>query len=110
MAAAVAAAHLLCPAPAASPAKPRQQLPTRGRRTPGAKPSRCFPCRASLGPDGSLAMLGAPGPRPAPPMRRPYLREHSCLIFPPPLGRRPLAVVKFLGGAFIGAVPEVTYG
>jgi len=55
-------------------------------------------------------MLGAPGPRPAPPMRRPYLREHSCLIFPPPLGRRPVAVVKFLGGAFIGAVPEVTYG
>ncbi|RLN34946.1 uncharacterized protein C2845_PM03G35540 [Panicum miliaceum] len=109
-AAAAAAAHLLCPAPAASPAKPRQQLPTRGRRTHGAKPSRCFSCRASLGPDDSLAMLGAPGPRPAPPMRRPYLREHSCLIFPPPRGRRPLAVVKFLGGAFIGAVPEVTYG
>ena len=43
-------------------------------------------------------------------MRRPYLREHSCLIFPPPLGRHPVAVVKFLGGAFIGAVPEVTYG
>ncbi|PUZ70819.1 hypothetical protein GQ55_2G266100 [Panicum hallii var. hallii] len=108
--AAAAAAHLLCPAPAASPAKPRQQLPTRSRRTHGAKPSRCFSCRASLGPDGSLAMLGGPGSRPAPPMRRPYLREHSCLIFPPPRGRCPLAVVKFLGGAFIGAVPEVTYG
>lgn len=38
------------------------------------------------------------------------MREHSCLIFPPPRGRRPLAVIKFLGGAFIGAVPEVTYG
>ncbi|CAN6182397.1 unnamed protein product, partial [Urochloa humidicola] len=109
MAAAAAAAHLLCPAPAASPAKPRQ-LPTRGRRTYRAKPSRCFSCRASLGPDGSLAMLGAPSPRPAPPLGRPYLREHSCLIFPPSRGRRPLALIKFLGGAFIGAVPEVTYG
>ncbi|KAL5206203.1 hypothetical protein ABZP36_034412 [Zizania latifolia] len=31
--------------------------------------------------------------------------EHSCFLSPPPLGRCPLAVVKFLGGA----VPEVTY-
>ncbi|CAN6204551.1 unnamed protein product [Urochloa humidicola] len=108
-AAGAAAAHLLCPAPAASPAKP-PQLPTRCRRAHRAEPSRCFSYRASLGPDGSLAMLGAPSPRPAPPMTRPYLREHSCLIFPPPRGRRPLALVKFLGGAFIGAVPEVTYG
>nr|CAB3453478.1 unnamed protein product [Digitaria exilis] len=106
---AAAVAHLLCPAPAAYPTKPRQ-LPTRGRRIHRAKPSRCLSCRAALGPDGSLAVLGVPNPRPAPPMRRPYLREHSCLIFPPPRGRRPLAVVKFLGGAFIGAVPEVTYG
>nr|CAB3457141.1 unnamed protein product [Digitaria exilis] len=106
---AAAVAHLLCPALAAYPTKPRQPT-THGRRIHRAKPSRCLSCRAALGPDGSLAVLGVPNPRPAPPMRRPYLREHSCLIFPPPRGRRPLAVVKFLGGAFIGAVPEVTYG
>ncbi|GAB4839424.1 hypothetical protein Ancab_028946 [Ancistrocladus abbreviatus] len=34
----------------------------------------------------------------------------SCLVIPPPKNSKPLAIVKFLGGAFIGAVPEVTYG
>ncbi|CAD6219097.1 unnamed protein product [Miscanthus lutarioriparius] len=107
----MAAAHLFCSAPAASPAANPRPLPTRGRHAHRAIPSRgFFPCRASLSPDGALAMLGPPSPRTAPPMRKPYLREHSCLIFPPPRGRRPLAVIKFLGGAFIGAVPEVTYG
>jgi hypothetical protein len=126
----MAAAHLFCSAPAAYRAANPRPLATRGRANPAtgtylvlkgvwcscahfprATPSRrFFPCRASLSPDGSLAMLGAPSPRMAPPMRKPYMREHSCLIFPPPRGRRPLAVIKFLGGAFIGAVPEVTYG
>ena len=107
----MAAAHLFCSAPAASPAANPRPLPTRGRNAHRAIPSRgFFPCRASLSPDGSLAVLGPPSPRTAPPMRKPYLREHSCLIFPSPHGRRPLAVIKFLGGAFIGAVPEVTYG
>ncbi|GMH10259.1 hypothetical protein Nepgr_012100 [Nepenthes gracilis] len=33
----------------------------------------------------------------------------SCLIIPPPRGVKVRAIVKFLGGAFIGAIPEVTY-
>ncbi|XP_066160232.1 uncharacterized protein [Oryza sativa Japonica Group] len=109
-AAATAAAHLLSTPPSASPVHP----PPHARilcahRTKGVA---TLSCRASLGPDGSLAGLAAAAaaaPR-VEPRGRPYLREHSCLIFPPsPRGRRPLAVVKFLGGAFIGAVPEVTY-
>ncbi|KAI4377020.1 hypothetical protein MLD38_014716 [Melastoma candidum] len=39
-----------------------------------------------------------------------YRRQDSCLVIPPPSGKKPRAIVKFLGGAFIGAVPEVTYG
>ncbi|PKA49567.1 hypothetical protein AXF42_Ash004107 [Apostasia shenzhenica] len=38
-----------------------------------------------------------------------YRRLDSCLVIPPPSGRQPLAVVKFLGGAFVGAAPELTY-
>lgn len=38
-----------------------------------------------------------------------YKRFDSCLVFPPPKGKKPKAIVKFLGGAFIGAVPEVSY-
>ncbi|KAH6820414.1 initiation factor 4F subunit [Perilla frutescens var. hirtella] len=38
-----------------------------------------------------------------------YRRLGSCLVIPPTKGRKPKALVKFLGGAFIGAVPEVTY-
>ncbi|XP_022029316.1 uncharacterized protein LOC110930329 isoform X1 [Helianthus annuus] len=38
-----------------------------------------------------------------------YRRLDSCLVIPPPKGKKPKAVIKFLGGAFIGAVPEVTY-
>lgn len=106
----MAAAHLFCSAPAAYRAANPRPLATRGRAHRATPSRRFFPCRASLSPDGSLAMLGAPSPRTVPPMRKPYMREHSCLIFPPPRGRRPLAVIKFLGGAFIGAVPEVTYG
>ncbi|XP_072983084.1 uncharacterized protein [Typha latifolia] len=41
--------------------------------------------------------------------RRSYIRMDSCLIVPPPKGRKPIAIIKFLGGAFVGAVPEVTY-
>uniref|UniRef100_M1BVA3 Uncharacterized protein n=1 Tax=Solanum tuberosum TaxID=4113 RepID=M1BVA3_SOLTU len=33
----------------------------------------------------------------------------SCLVIPPPKGIKPKAIIKFVGGAFIGAVPEVTY-
>lgn len=35
---------------------------------------------------------------------------HASTTANPLRGRRPLAVIKFLGGAFIGAVLEVTYG
>ncbi|KAL3498096.1 hypothetical protein ACH5RR_040828 [Cinchona calisaya] len=38
-----------------------------------------------------------------------YKRFDSCLVIPPPKGKKPKAIIKFLGGAFIGAVPEVTY-
>lgn len=38
-----------------------------------------------------------------------YRRLGSCLVIPPPNGRKPRGIIKFLGGAFIGAVPEVTY-
>lgn len=38
-----------------------------------------------------------------------YKRLESCLVIPPPTGMKPKAIIKFLGGAFIGAVPEVTY-
>lgn len=38
-----------------------------------------------------------------------YKRLDSCLVIPPPQGVKPKALIKFLGGAFIGAVPEVTY-
>ncbi|XP_020550274.1 uncharacterized protein LOC105164990 isoform X2 [Sesamum indicum] len=38
-----------------------------------------------------------------------YRRLDSCLVIPPTEGKKPKALIKFLGGAFIGAVPEVTY-
>ncbi|XP_028777376.1 uncharacterized protein LOC114734049 isoform X1 [Neltuma alba] len=39
------------------------------------------------------------------------LKLDSCLVIPPaPNCGKPRAIIKFLGGAFIGAVPEVTYG
>ncbi|CAN8253753.1 unnamed protein product [Cochlearia groenlandica] len=39
-----------------------------------------------------------------------YTRLDSCLIIPPPPRfKKPRAIVKFLGGAFVGAVPELTY-
>ncbi|CAN1120656.1 hypothetical protein LINPERHAP2_LOCUS329 [Linum perenne] len=35
----------------------------------------------------------------------------SCLVIPPLVrGRKPRAIIKFLGGAFVGAMPEFTYG
>ncbi|KAL9263205.1 hypothetical protein AKJ16_DCAP15204 [Drosera capensis] len=35
----------------------------------------------------------------------------SCLVVPPPKGvTKPRGIIKFLGGAFIGAIPEVIYG
>ncbi|KAK4783376.1 hypothetical protein SAY86_007750 [Trapa natans] len=40
-----------------------------------------------------------------------YRRLGSCLVIPPSNSnrRKPRGVIKFLGGAFIGAIPEVTY-
>ncbi|XVF35237.1 hypothetical protein REPUB_Repub18cG0128200 [Reevesia pubescens] len=38
-----------------------------------------------------------------------YKRLDSCLIIPPYGNKKPRAIIKFLGGAFIGAVPEVSY-
>lgn len=42
-------------------------------------------------------------------INRIYKRLESCLVIPPPRGKPPRAIIKFLGGAFIGAIPEVTY-
>lgn len=40
-----------------------------------------------------------------------YTKLNSCLVIPPTPNRsKPRAIIKFLGGAFIGAIPEVTYG
>lgn len=33
----------------------------------------------------------------------------TCLVIPPPKYRKPRAIIKFLGGAFIGKVSHVTY-
>lgn len=33
----------------------------------------------------------------------------TCLIIPPPNYKKPRAIIKFLGGAFIGKVSHVTY-
>ncbi|MCO5592999.1 hypothetical protein L7F22_047003 [Adiantum nelumboides] len=38
-----------------------------------------------------------------------YQRVADCLVFPPLPVRKPRALIHFIGGAFIGAVPEVTY-
>ncbi|XWS26503.1 hypothetical protein CRYUN_Cryun26dG0037400 [Craigia yunnanensis] len=38
-----------------------------------------------------------------------YKRVDSCLIIPPSGNKKPRAIIKFLGGSFFGAVPEVTY-
>ncbi|EPS62086.1 hypothetical protein M569_12706, partial [Genlisea aurea] len=38
-----------------------------------------------------------------------YKRLDSCLVIPPANGKKPKALIKFLGGAFVGAAPEVTY-
>ncbi|XP_048607544.1 uncharacterized protein LOC106406111 isoform X2 [Brassica napus] len=39
-----------------------------------------------------------------------YTRLDSCLVIPPPPNfKKPRAIIKFLGGAFVGAVPELTY-
>lgn len=44
------------------------------------------------------------------PPRRNYNQLARCLVVPPlPTGKRPRAIIKFLGGAFIGAVAEVFY-
>jgi hypothetical protein len=34
----------------------------------------------------------------------------SCLVIPPPTSTKPRAIIKFIGGAFIGAIPQLTYG
>ncbi|KHN08371.1 hypothetical protein glysoja_040828 [Glycine soja] len=40
-----------------------------------------------------------------------YTKLDSCLVIPPTPNRaKPRAIVKFLGGAFIGVVPKVNYG
>ncbi|WCJ42915.1 hypothetical protein M5689_023692 [Euphorbia peplus] len=39
-----------------------------------------------------------------------YTIIDSCIVMPPPNSETPRAIIKFLGGAFIGAVPQLTYG
>ncbi|KAK2452798.1 initiation factor 4F subunit [Trifolium repens] len=33
----------------------------------------------------------------------------SCLVIPPPTSTKPRAIIKFIGGAFFGAIPQLTY-
>ncbi|KAJ6796323.1 uncharacterized protein M6B38_222880 [Iris pallida] len=37
------------------------------------------------------------------------MESSSCVVVTPPDGRKPRAIIKFLGGAFLGAAPELTY-
>ncbi|XP_020110570.1 uncharacterized protein LOC109725694 isoform X2 [Ananas comosus] len=68
------------------------------------RPPKPSPRMASM--DGYPLALPSVPPR----RRPPYVRRGSCLVVPPPSpARKPSAVVKFLGGAFVGAVPELTY-
>lgn len=39
-----------------------------------------------------------------------YTTLDSCLVIPPPTNTKPRAIIKFIGGAFIGAIPQLTYG
>ena len=39
-----------------------------------------------------------------------YTNLNSCLVIPPPTSTKPRAIIKFIGGAFIGAIPQLTYG
>ncbi|XP_058724972.1 uncharacterized protein LOC131596360 [Vicia villosa] len=39
-----------------------------------------------------------------------YTTLESCLVIPPPTNTKPRAIIKFIGGAFIGAIPQLTYG
>lgn len=55
-----------------------------------------------------LAVNGYAGPS-STTSRLTYTWTDSCLVIPPPAGKKPRAIIKFLGGAFIGAVPELTY-
>ncbi|KAM2020902.1 hypothetical protein ACFX16_042987 [Malus domestica] len=55
-----------------------------------------------------LAVNGYAGPSSST-SRLIYTWTDSCLVIHPPAGKKPRAIIKFLGGAFIGAVPELTY-
>ncbi|CAN6582761.1 unnamed protein product [Malus baccata var. baccata] len=55
-----------------------------------------------------LAVNGYAGPSSST-SRLTYNWTDFCLVIPPPAGKKPRAIIKFLGGAFIGAVPELTY-
>ncbi|CAM8889293.1 unnamed protein product [Rhodiola kirilowii] len=69
-------------------------------------------CRAKLVSNGYVGGGGASaGRRESGGFESPriYKRLGSCLVIPPVKGRKVRGVVQFLGGAFIGAVPEVTY-
>ncbi|KEH39891.1 DUF1350 family protein [Medicago truncatula] len=39
-----------------------------------------------------------------------YTNLNSCLVIPPPTSTKPRAIIKFIGGAFVGAIPQLTYG
>ena len=39
-----------------------------------------------------------------------YTNLNSCLVIPPPISTKPRAIIKFIGGAFVGAIPQLTYG
>ncbi|CAM6093459.1 unnamed protein product [Calypogeia fissa] len=62
----------------------------------------------SLGFATTAAAYAAPGA--AAPLQGRYQRVGECLVFPSfPRSREPKAIIKFLGGAFIGASPDLVY-
>ncbi|KAL2611633.1 hypothetical protein R1flu_023325 [Riccia fluitans] len=73
-------------------------------------PARCLGnSRASYAGDGNSWSSSASQGGAKPSGR--YERIGDCLVFPPlPKFREPKGIIKFLGGAFIGASPDVTYG
>ncbi|PON61622.1 Alpha/Beta hydrolase fold containing protein [Trema orientale] len=69
--------------------------------------SRAMASAAWNGYAGSASFRPNNGPKST--SSRSFTQVGSCLVIPPPRGTKPRAIIKFLGGAFLGAVPELTY-
>ena len=79
----------------------------RRRRAPAVKNSYTEAWNGYAGGSGSFGLGFRPNNQNN--ATKTYTRLESCLVVPPPTGTKPRAIVQFLGGAFLGAVPELTY-